>query len=131
MLGLPIAIVSMMLFGYQEVNSATGMDVLLQTDKAESNPPSPIASIVQIILTITIYVAFWRYSGQTPGKKMMHIKVVDAKSFERASLLQLIMRFVGYFISSLLLFLGFFVGFLRKDKRSLHDLLSRTAVIYE
>ena len=66
---------------------------------------------------------------QTPGKKMARLLVVDAKTLERASTLQLIVRFLGYLVSALPFFLGFFIGVFRRDKRTLHDLISHTAVI--
>jgi uncharacterized RDD family membrane protein YckC len=129
MIGMPVSLVMMVLFGYDAMHSAGGMDVLLQTEAAQSQPPSPMMSISQILLSLVIYVAFWRISMQTPGKKMAGTKVVDATTFQRASWLQLIVRFLGYFLSAITL-VGFFIGLMRKDKRALHDLISHTAIIH-
>ncbi len=131
MIGIPVSIIAMMIFGYEQVNSAGAMDVILETQKAKDNAPSPIASIAQLLISAFVYIAFWYKSGQTPGKKMARIKVVDAKTLKQASLAQLTLRFFGYLLSTMIMFLGFFLPFLRKDKRALHDLLSQTAVIYE
>lgn len=128
MIGLPISIVAMVLFGYDQVNSAGAMDVIMQTQKAKEHAPSPTASIVQMILSALAYIGFWYYSGQTPGKKMMGIKVVDKSTCKKASLLQLFIRYIGYFISAITLF-GFLVPLIRKDRRTLHDILASTAVI--
>jgi uncharacterized RDD family membrane protein YckC len=125
-----VSLVIMGVFGYDEVKSAGAMDVILQTEKAATHAPDPTGSIVQMLLYMGICVVMWRVSGQTPGKKMARIRVVDAKTFDRASWLQLILRFVGYLISFVTL-IGFFVGLLRRDKSALHDLLSRTAVVRE
>lgn len=130
MIGLPISLLLMMLFDYDEMKSAGGMDALMQNEEALTNAPDPTASILQLTLYMVIYVIFWHISGQTPGKKMARIKVVDAKTLELASWPQLIIRFFGYFLSAITI-IGFFTGLLRKDKRTLHDLISRTAVIYE
>lgn len=130
MIGLPISLLVMMLFGYDQMQSAGAMDVILQTEKATTHAPDPTGSIVQMLLYMGACVFFWRTSGQTPGKKMARISVVDAKTFERASWFQLILRFLGYGLS-LITLIGFFIGLLRKDKRTLHDLMSRTAVIKE
>lgn len=130
MIGLPVSLLIMATFGYDQVKSAGAMDVILQTEKAATNAPDPIGSIIQVLLSLAIYVAFWRISGQTPGKKMARIVVVDAKTMERASWFKLTVRFVGYLISTVTL-VGFFVGLLRKDRRTLHDLISGTAVIRE
>jgi len=130
MIGLPVSLVAMMLFGYDQVNSAGAMDVILQTEKAKTHAPDPAASIAQVVISLLVYVLFWHGSGQTPGKKMARIRVVDAATFERAPWWKLGVRFAGYFVSAITVF-GFFTGFLRKDRRALHDLLSGTAVIRE
>lgn len=130
MIGLPVSLLIMMLFGYDQVKSAGAMDVILQTEKATAQAPDPTGSIVQVLLSMVIYVIFWHQSGQTPGKKMARIRVVDAKTLGQASWLKLTVRFIGYLISALVL-VGFFIGLLRKDRRTLHDLISGTAVIRE
>jgi len=130
MIGLPITLVSMALFGYDQMHTATGLDVIAQNDQAKLNPPNPYASIMQVSLFLISYVVFWKRTGQTPGKKMAHIKVVDASTFENAPYYKLVLRFFGYFLS-LITIIGFFTGLLRRDKRALHDLLSGTAVIRE
>ncbi len=128
MIGLPVALIIMMMFGYDETKSATALDVIVKDKKALEHAPNPMASIVQIVLIMGITIVFWRKDGQTPGKKFAHIKVVDASTLKEASYFKLIIRFIGYFVS--VLTLGFFIGLLRDDKKTLHDLLSGTAVIY-
>lgn len=130
MLGLPISLLMTAIFGYESTKTATGMDVILQNEQALAHAPDPTASILQIVVSMVVYVLFWRISGQTPGKKMACTVVVDARSFQKASWLQLAIRFIAYFLSAISL-VGFFIGMLRKDRRALHDLISRTAVIHE
>lgn len=110
------------------MHTASGLDVLVHDPKAQTNPPNPIASITQIALFLFTYVWLWHTSGQTPGKKLSRIRVVDAVTLQNASIWKLTLRFIGYFIS-LITLIGFFIGLFRKDKRTLHDLLSGTAVI--
>lgn len=112
------------------MHTATGLDVIAQNNQAKLNPPNPYASLMQITLFLVTYVLFWKKSGQTPGKKMARIKVVDAATFQSAPYWKLILRFFGYFLS-IILFIGFFTGLFRRDKRALHDLISGTAVIRE
>ncbi len=83
------------------------------------------------ISVLVVTVIFWdRWRGATPGKKFVHIKIVDAKTFEDITNKQAITRSLGYIPSTLLLGIGFFMIAFRKDKRALHDLLAGTAVIY-
>jgi len=129
-IGLPISILMMFIFGHDQMESAGALDVLMHAEAAQTNAPDPIASILQIVLWMSITVTLWNKTGQSPGMKMARIQVVDASTLEKASLAKLIIRFVGYMVSILSL-VGFFIGLFRKDKRALHDLISGTAIIYE
>ena len=84
------------------------------------------------ISVLVVTVIFWdRWRGATPGKKFVHIKIVDAKTHKDISNKEAITRSLGYIPSTLLFGIGFFMIAFRKDKRALHDLLAGTAVIYD
>lgn len=88
--------------------------------------------IVMEILLASVVTVFWKnFRGATPGKKMMGIHIVDAKTFQPITTSQAIVRFIGYIISTLPLCFGFIMIGLRKDKRGLHDLIAGTCVIYD
>jgi len=88
--------------------------------------------IINLIVTITVTMVFWRrFKGATPGKKFVHIKIVDAKTLENIDNKQAITRSLGYIVSTLALLIGFIMVAFRKDKRGLHDLLAGTVVIHE
>lgn len=128
MIGLPISLLIILLFGYDQTHTAGGIDVIMQNKEALKNPPNPLVSIVQLFVFMLVTIGFWHKDGQTPGKKLARIRVVDARTLDNAPYWKLIIRFIGYFIS-LISLIGFFIGLLRRDKRTLHDLLSGTAVI--
>ncbi len=128
MIGLPIALLMMIFFGYDQMHTAGGMDIIVHNEKALAHPPNPLVSLTQLSLFMVVTVMLWHHGGQTPGKKLAHIRVVDVRTLGNASYWKLVVRFIGYFIS-LITLIGFFIGLLRRDKRSLHDLLSGTAVI--
>ncbi|MCJ7765353.1 MAG: RDD family protein [Thiovulaceae bacterium] len=129
MIGIPITIIIIIFFGYDQINSAGFSDALMQNQKSHEQAPDPLASIVQLLLFMTAYILFWKRARQTPGMKIAHIEVVDAVTLGSASYLQLITRFFGYFVS--LFFFGYLWGLFCTDRRMLHDLISRTAVIYK
>lgn len=84
------------------------------------------------VSVLIVTILFWdKWRGATPGKKLLHIKIVDAKTFKDISNKQAITRSLGYIPSTLLFLGGFLMVGLRKDKRALHDLLAGTSVIYE
>ncbi len=129
MIGIPISLFMMMVFGRDEMKSATAIDVIAHNEAALTNAPDPLVSLLHVVLMMSIYVFLWHRNGKTPGKQLVHTQVVDAKTLKSASYFQLIVRFLGYFLSAITL-VGFFIGLFRRDKRTLHDLISRTAVIY-
>ena len=84
------------------------------------------------ISVLIVTIIFWKkFKGITPGKRLVHIKIVDAKTFKDIDNTQAITRSVGYIVSTLPFLLGFIIVLFRKDKRALHDLLAQTAVIYD
>jgi uncharacterized RDD family membrane protein YckC len=128
MIGIPISLVIMIFFGYDTLQSQSTLELILNDPNQTVSPPDPKPAIVQLLLALSIYLFFWKKGGQTPGKKMLHMRLVDAKTFEEASWTKLTVRFFAYFIATVSL-IGFFTGLFRKDKRALHDLISGTAVI--
>ena len=82
--------------------------------------------------TLLVTLLFWkRWRGATPGKKFVHIKIVDAKTFQDIDNKQAITRTFGYIISTFTFLIGFLMVAFRRDKRGLHDLLAGTVVVYE
>lgn len=92
--------------------------------------PNQIATTIQFVLVSVIFSLFWSISGQTPGKKAMKIRVVDAVTLDKISFLRAYIRFCLYFLSFISV-IGFFMGIFRKDKKVLHDLICKTVVIYD
>lgn len=88
--------------------------------------------VVMEVLLASVVTVFWRnFRGATPGKKMMGIHIVDAKTLQPITTTQAIVRFLGYIVSTIPLCFGFIMIAFRKDKRGLHDLLAGTCVIYD
>lgn len=85
----------------------------------------------QLCVLLTTLLFWKRWRGATPGKKFLHVKIVDAKTFGDIDNKQAIIRSVGYVASTLTFLAGFFMVAFRNDKRGLHDLIAGTAVIYD
>jgi len=84
------------------------------------------------VAVLLVTVIFWRrWRGATPGKKFVHIKIVDAKTYEDIDNKQAIIRTIGYLASTFAFLIGFLMVAFRGDKRGLHDLLAGTIVVYE
>ena len=74
-------------------------------------------------------VLFWMYKQATPGKMVMSLRIVDAKTGERPSTGQLIGRYFGYFVSTLGLCLGYVWVAFDPKKQAWHDKLAGTVVV--
>ncbi len=75
-----------------------------------------------------IMILFWSLKGQTPGYKAYNLKVIDANTKEKPSILKSFLRYIFFVISSTVI-VGELIAFFRKDKKTLHDILSGTYVI--
>ncbi len=87
--------------------------------------------LISKALAVILLVVFWHLISATPGKQLMHLKVVDAESFERISWIQALLRIIGYLISMLPLYLGFLWIIWDKRKQGFHDKIAKTVVIFE
>lgn len=89
-----------------------------------------IWNIVEYLLCKGYFVVLTLMSGMTLGKKAMRIKVI-AKDGERPSLLTIIYReTIGKYLSAIILYCGYLLIGIDKEKRGLHDMLCDTRVIY-
>ena len=80
------------------------------------------------ILGFLYFFLFTALRGQTFGKHLMRVKVIDAYG-ERPSLARALVRTIAYLPSAVLLALGFlWIGFDR-EKRGLHDWIADTYVV--
>jgi len=84
---------------------------------------------VEMILMGIIFVLFWIYLAATPGKMIFKAYIVDANSGRRASNLQLVIRYLGYFISLFALGLGFLWIAVDRRKQGWHDKIAGTVVV--
>jgi len=76
-----------------------------------------------------IYTILLGKNAQTPGKKAYEIMVVN-KDNSKISYLKSFLRFY-LFLFSCTSIVGILIIFFRKDKKTLHDLILQTKVIYK
>ena len=82
------------------------------------------------VLPGLLTVLFWIWKQATPGKMIVSIKIIDAKTGGKPSTRQFIGRYLAYFLSSIPLCLGcLWVAFDHK-KQGWHDKLAGTLVVY-
>jgi len=76
-----------------------------------------------------IVILFWLYKSATPGKIILKMKIVDAKTLQQPKIGQLLVRYLGYYLSIIPLFLGLIWVGIDKRKQGFHDKLAGTLVI--
>ncbi len=89
-----------------------------------------IAIILGVIIVPLVYFPyFWSRSGQTPGQKMMGIKVVRDADGGPVTMGAAILRLIGYWVSGFVFYLGYIWIFVDKRKRGWFDLIAGTVVV--
>ncbi|MBN1563080.1 MAG: RDD family protein [Anaerolineae bacterium] len=84
---------------------------------------------VGVLTGLAYNVYFWtQNNGQTPGKKFLSIRVVNSGGGQ-INVVQAVIRYVGYYISTFIFFLGWLWAIIDGDNQTLHDKLARTYVV--
>ena len=81
-----------------------------------------------LIPLVIIQTIFMFKTGQTPGYRAYNLTLIDETSGEKPSLAIILFRNTSAILSLFSVF-GWVMMFFRKDHKTLHDLLSGTAVI--
>jgi uncharacterized RDD family membrane protein YckC len=110
------------------VGSAVLMWVVYGDPVSRWDDLRPGTLAINWLLPLVMCVLFWAWQGATPGKLIAGVKVVDAQSGRRPTPVQALIRWIGYLLSALPLFAGFWWAKLDAEGRTWHDRLSRTAV---
>ena len=83
---------------------------------------------VSIIVSIAYLVGFSAWRGQTPGKIVTGIKIIRTDS-SPLSWQCALLRYFGYIVSTLILFIGFIWIAIDSHKQGFHDKIADTYVV--
>ena len=83
----------------------------------------------QLLIIGVIVVSFWLCRNATPGKMLLNMEIVDARTGEKPTLFQWLLRYAGYVIAVLPLMLGFLWILWDKKRQGWHDKIAGTVVI--
>lgn len=87
---------------------------------------SLIGNGIAFALTVFLWL---RYLG-TPGKLLLGCQIVDADTGEPITYKQAVIRYLGYFVSILSLFVGFLWMIWDPRHQTFHDKMANTVVLY-
>lgn len=85
--------------------------------------------LISWILPAIAIILFWMYRQATPGKMAIGARIVDAATGGRASPIQLVVRYLGYFVAMIPLFLGIIWVAFDARKQGWHDKIAGTVVV--
>ncbi|MDJ0389763.1 RDD family protein [Roseomonas sp. E05] len=84
--------------------------------------------MVQVILAL-IVLLFWAARQATPGKLLLGLRIVDARTGGRPPFPRMLARYFGYILSTLPLGLGYFWMLWDRRRQCWHDKLGGTVVL--
>jgi uncharacterized RDD family membrane protein YckC len=87
-------------------------------------------AVVAVLWSAGYFVFFWSTTGQTPGDRVMQIRVQDSADGRPLHLARAVLRLLGALLSALLLFLGYLLILIDPRRRALHDRLVGSVVVY-
>ncbi len=94
-----------------------------------STDDQPAQFIVSVLVPAMAVVLFWIYRQATPGKMLVHARIVDATTGADPRPGQLLLRYVGYYVSGIVFGLGFLWVAFDARKQGWHDKMAKTVVV--
>jgi uncharacterized RDD family membrane protein YckC len=89
----------------------------------------PADFLINWLLPAIAIVLFWIYRQATPGKIAIAARIVDAETGGKPSTRQLVIRYLGYYVSMLPLMAGIVWVAFDPRKQGWHDKLAGTVVV--
>lgn len=84
--------------------------------------------LVTVLTNASYHIAFWMLAGQTPGKRLMGVRVVRSAG-GRIRFWRAVVRWLGYSVSGIL-FIGYLWILVDNKRQGFHDKLADTVVVY-
>ena len=89
-----------------------------------------VGAVAYLAWFVGYFAMFWSTTGQTPGARLMGVRVVCAHGGETVHLGRAIVRLAGMALAAIPLFAGFLLILVDDRRRGLQDRLARTVVVY-
>jgi len=89
-----------------------------------------VGGVAFLAWCVGYFVTFWSTTGQTPGARIMGVRVVRAGGEEAVHSRVALVRLAGMVLAALPLFAGFLLILVDDRRRGLQDRLAGTEVVY-
>jgi uncharacterized RDD family membrane protein YckC len=126
-LGLLIILSLYLLFGNETFATANDFSFASSSFSLEDFQWQTL--LIKDLLPALLTLFFWLKYAATPGKLMLDCEIVNAKDGKPITFQQALLRYLGYFVSTLVFGLGFLWVLWDKRKQGWHDKIAGTVVI--
>jgi uncharacterized RDD family membrane protein YckC len=110
-----------------------GFGVLLaasdSSPQAADTGLSLMSNCIGLLVGAVYHIAFWSATGQTLGKMALGLRVVT-ETGEKPTIGVATVRYVGFILSGIILYIGFAMAAFDDQKRALHDKIAKTFVVH-
>lgn len=90
-----------------------------------------LLSLAALAIAVGYFVLFWQTAGQTPGMRLMHVRVLTSRGDGRLTVWRALLRTIGLALAIIPCFLGFVPALFDRRRRALPDYLAGTVVVYD
>jgi uncharacterized RDD family membrane protein YckC len=85
-------------------------------------------NVISLLVSVSYFIAFWVWRGQTPGKMLLGVKVVRQDG-SKPTIGVALLRCLGYIVSTAVVFIGFIWIAFDSRKQGFHDKMAETYVV--
>ena len=116
--------------GFAVASGVFGLILSLFTAVEVSSPGAVVgAAVVWSVVVAGYFVLFWTLAGETPGMRLMALRVID-RAGNPPGFGQALVRLAGMILAAIPFFAGYLLILVDDRRRGLQDMLARTTVIY-
>jgi uncharacterized RDD family membrane protein YckC len=116
--------------GFAIASGVFGLILSLFTAVEVSSPGAVLgAAGVWSLVVAGYFVLFWTLTGETPGMRLMALRVID-RAGDPPGLGKALVRLVGMILAAIPFFAGYLLILVDDRRRGLHDMLAGTTVVY-
>ncbi len=90
-----------------------------------------LLSLATVAIAVGYFALFWQTAGQTPGMRLMDVRVLSRRGDGRLTGWQALLRTIGLALAIIPCFLGFVPALFDRRRRALPDYLAGTVVVYD
>jgi len=90
-----------------------------------------LLGLAGVVVAIGYFVLFWHTAGQTPGMRLMHVRVLPADARRHMTAWRALARTIGLALAIIPCFLGFVPALFDHRRRALPDYVAGTVVVYD